>query len=149
MSLAATFSAALIGSFFSVEAIDGWYAELVKPAWNPPSYLFGPVWTLLYTLMAIAAYRIWMKREHVDAPTALYVYGVQLVLNALWSPLFFGAMSPATALADISLLFVMILLCMVYFFRIDRIATALLVPYLCWVGFATVLNAAILALNMS
>lgn len=140
--------AGAIGSVFTVSAIPAWYATLTKPALNPPSWVFGPVWTLLYILMGVAAFLVWQKGwERRDVKIALSVYGAQLALNALWSIVFFGLQSPGLALVNIALLFVSIIVTMVLFYKISRPAMWLLVPYIGWVSFASYLNYAIYVLN--
>jgi translocator protein len=143
--------AGIIGSVFSVSAIPNWYATLEKPALNPPSWVFGPVWVTLYTLMGVAAYLIWtaspeglMERR---IRTALTLFGVQLILNALWSIVFFGFENPGGAFAIIVLMFLAIAATIILFHRIRKVAGWLLVPYILWVSFATYLNYAIWVLN--
>jgi translocator protein len=135
--LAVCFSAAAFGSLFPP---GDWYADLAKPAWNPPAWIFGPVWTLLYTMMAVAAWRVWWRRGLGPARLALAVFMFQLVLNALWSALFFGLKMPGVALAHILLLLAAISLTIVLFRREDPLSVWLLVPYWLWVAFASVLN---------
>lgn len=142
ISLALVVAAALFGSQFMPGA---WYAGLAKPAWTPPDWLFGPAWTTLYLLMALAAWKVWIAVRRIDA--ALLLYLVQLVLNALWSWLFFGLQRPDLALANIVVLWLLILATLVLFWRRDRLAGVLMLPYLAWVGFATALNLAIWRLN--
>lgn len=140
--------AGIIGSLFTFSAIPTWYATLTKPELNPPSWIFGPVWTTLYLLMGVSAFLIWHKGwARRDVKIALSVYGVQLVLNALWSIVFFGMQSPGLALVNIALLFVSIVLTMILFYKISRPAMYLLIPYILWVSFASYLNYAIYALN--
>ena len=143
--LAAVGVVAAIGSLFMP---DAWYQALEKPSFNPPSAVFGPVWTTLYVLMAIAAWLVW--REPGPQPArrrALTLMITQLVLNALWSPLFFGAHAIGLALVDIVLLFVAVVLTTIAFARVRGLAAVLMVPYIAWVGFASVLNASIWFLN--
>lgn len=137
-------AAGLIGLFF-MGSIDSWYATLQQPAFSPPSWLFGPVWTILYALMGIAAYLVWRQGER--GKLALRLYWMQLVANAVWTPLFFGLHSLVWAFADILLLLVLILATTVAFARVSRAAALLMLPYLAWVCFASVLNFAIWALN--
>ncbi|MDQ5928028.1 MAG: hypothetical protein QG633_466 [Patescibacteria group bacterium] len=140
--------AGIIGSLFTFSAIPTWYATLTKPELNPPSWVFGPVWTTLYLLMGVSAFLIWQKGwARKDVKIALSVYGVQLVLNALWSIVFFGMQNPGLALVNIALLFVSIVATMVLFYKISRPAMYLLIPYILWVSFASYLNYAIYALN--
>jgi tryptophan-rich sensory protein len=138
-----------VGSAFTMPQIPGWYAELVKPALNPPSFVFGPVWTTLYLLMGIAAFRIFKKRDaHPQlARRALILYGVHLFVNLAWSLVFFGGQDPEMAVAVIALLWAMIVSLVLLFSRIDKPAALLLLPYLLWVSFASYLNIAIAILN--
>lgn len=140
--------AGVIGSFFTVSAVPAWYAGLVKPALNPPSWVFGPAWTTLYALMGISAFLIWKNGwGRKDVRTALGVFGVQLFLNAIWSIIFFGIQSPGWALVDIAALWLAIVWTMLVFYKISKPAASILVPYLLWVSFASYLNYSILALN--
>jgi translocator protein len=141
-------SAGLVGSFFTIPGIENWYSYLEKPSFNPPGWLFAPAWITLYTLMGIAAFFIWKKRKEVKAQDALFFYGAQLVLNALWSVIFFGLKSPSLAFLDIVFLWLLILATMVKFYRIEKAAGFLLVPYFLWVSFASVLNFFIWQLNL-
>ncbi len=148
ISLVLAFAAGTIGSYFTMPAIDSWYAGLVKPSFSPPNWIFGPVWTLLYALMAIAAWRVYEQGRHGALRTvSLLLYAVHLALNTAWSVVFFGWQSPFNGLIVIMLLLVSIFAIMVLFYRLDRIAGYLFVPYLFWVSFATLLNSAILQLN--
>jgi tryptophan-rich sensory protein len=140
--------AGIIGSVFTFDAIPGWYATLAKPDFSPPNWVFGPVWTTLYTLMGIAAYLIYRKGYgKKEIKMALTVFGGQLVLNALWSILFFGLQSPMMAFICIIILLAMILWCIRLFWSISKAAALLMVPYALWVSFATVLNYSIWMLN--
>lgn len=139
-----TYSASATAAFVST---GGWYAGLAKPAWNPPSWVFGPVWTVLYALMAIAAWRVWRYGGWAKQKVALSLFVVQWALNALWTPLFFGLHRPDWALAEILVLLLAILATVRASWRVDRIAGALLIPYAAWVAFATVLNWTIWRLN--
>lgn len=142
-------AAGAIGSVFTVTSLDSWYANLVKPSFNPPGWVFGPVWTFLYTLMGIAAWLVW-KRGSLSSPSvraALSLFFLQLVLNALWSVLFFGLKSPLLALVDIVALLAAIAATIVVFRPISPAAAWLMTPYLAWVAFAAILNAAIWRLN--
>jgi tryptophan-rich sensory protein len=137
---------ALVG-LTSASGDTEWYRSLVKPAWNPPSWVFGPVWTTLYGMMAVAAWRIW-KRGGWEAQTpALRLFLLQLALNFSWSYLFFAFQQIELALVDIVVMWVLIALTIRAFARIDRPAAWLLAPYLAWVTYATTLNAAIAILN--
>ena len=147
-SLAVVMAAGAVGSLATAKTIPTWYRGLAKPSFNPPEWLFGPAWTLLYLLMAVAAFLVW--KQGFGAPgvkLALAVFLVQLVLNALWSVFFFGLRSPLAGLVDIVVLWLAILATIVFFFRISLPAGILLLPYIAWVSFAAVLNAAILRLN--
>lgn len=145
--LLATLSAGAIGGLATASSVQSWYPTLAKPAWNPPSWLFGPVWTTLYVLMAIAAWRVWRLAAQRGRTTALRWFWVQLGLNAAWSFLFFGLRSPGLALLEIVPLLGAILVTLVHFARLDRVAAALWLPYVAWVSFATVLNATLWWLN--
>ena len=148
ISLALAYAAALIGSLFTVDAIDTWYATLARPLLSPPNWIFGPVWTTLYAFMAIAAWRIYERRSaHPAATRLLGIYLAHLAVNTLWSIVFFGMQNPLLALLIIGVLWGLIFFLMLRFYRIDRTAAYLFMPYLAWVTFATYLNAAIVALN--
>ncbi len=134
----------VIGLFFKPGL---WYAALDKPAFNPPAWLFAPVWTVLYVAMGVAAWRIWCLPASTERKLALRLFGVQLILNAAWSPVFFGAHSLAGGLAVIVLMWFAIAATIQRFHPLDKPAAWLLAPYLAWVSFATLLNVALLALN--
>lgn len=142
--LVLSFSAAAIGGFFLPGA---WYAALQKPAWNPPNWIFGPVWTALYATMAIAAWLVWKRGGFAGQRVALSFFLAQLLFNALWSPLFFGLRHPALAFVDIVLLWLALLGTVVVFWKARPIAGMLLLPYLAWVTFAGALNFALWQLN--
>lgn len=131
----------------TVESITTWYAGLNKPFFNPPNYLFGPVWTLLYTLMGVSLFLVLREGPHPLRSKAIIIFSVQLALNAAWSFLFFYFQSPGWALIEIGLMWICILYMIFMFGRIKRIAGLLQIPYLLWVSFATLLNAAIYYLN--
>lgn len=143
------FSAALIGSLFTTNhAISNWYANLNRPSFNPPDWLFAPVWTTLYALMAVAAFLVWQKGLKNNAVRiALAFFLLQLFLNALWTPLFFGAKMVLLALVEIVLLWLAILVTIFTFARVSTLAACLLLPYIAWTSFAAILNAAIYLLN--
>ena len=126
---------------------DEWYAQLAKPTWNPPSWIFAPVWTLLYICMAVAAWLVWRKKGLLEASTPITLWIVQLGLNSVWTWFFFGMHSPGVAFADIVILWVAIAATLVAFWRVSAAAGALLVPYLAWVSFAAVLNFTIWSMN--
>lgn len=141
-----TFIAAAIGGAASSNP-GSFYTQLVLPEWAPPSSWFGPVWTVLYALMGIAAWLVWRADGFREARGALTLFLVQLALNALWSWLFFGWHRGALAFADILLLWVLIIATLIAFWRVRVLAGALLVPYLLWVSFASALNYAVWQLN--
>jgi benzodiazapine receptor len=148
LSGAVVFVAATIGNLATMPAIPTWYAGLVKPSFNPPNWLFGPVWGLLYAMMAVAFWRILrLPAPTPDRSAAILVFLVQMALNTLWSVAFFGAQSPPLGLAVIALLWLAIAATIALFARLDRVAAWLLVPYLGWVSFAALLNGAIWRLN--
>ncbi len=141
-------SAGAVGSLFTIPAIPEWYAHLQKPSFSPPNWVFAPVWTTLFTLMALAAWQVWMKGlKEPLVRTALASFLAQLALNSLWSFLFFGLRSPFYALLEIFVLWSMILVTILQFLRISKTATLLLAPYLLWVSFACSLNLGIFLLN--
>lgn len=138
------FTAAFPAAFFPP---GEWYLSLNKPSWNPPSYLFGPVWSSLYVLIGIAGWRVWSARKQAWAQPVMMLWWLQWVLNATWSLLFFGMKSPAIALLEILILWTSIVAFMVGTRKNDPWAAGLFAPYLLWVSFATVLNATIWYLN--
>lgn len=137
--LAVTFVAGGTGAIASVDAAN-FYAQLSKPAWAPPAGVFGPVWTTLYALMGVAAWLVWRQRESPGRNGALLLFTVQLVVNALWSWLFFAWRQGALAFVEVLVLLALIAGTLVAFWRVRRLAAALLVPYIGWVGFASVLT---------
>jgi translocator protein len=130
-----------IAGLLTAQSLPTWFPSLVKPSFNPPSWLFAPVWTTLYIMLAVAAWLVWLRKG------SLVLFYVQLALNFAWSLLFFGLHSPAMALVDIVAMWVAILLTLLAFWKVDRRAGWLMVPYLAWVSFAGVLNASIWWLN--
>lgn len=128
-------------------AVDGWYAGLLKPAWNPPAWVFGPVWTSLYVLMAVAAWLVWREGGWKAQGQALVLFLLQWLLNALWTPLFFGMHSPGLAFAEIVTLWLALAATLKSFWRVRKSAGILLVPYLAWVSLAAALNFTIWRLN--
>lgn len=134
------------GSFFTVPEVSGWYAALQKPALNPPAWIFGPVWTTLYFLMGISLWLVW-KSDAVKKGMAMRLFAMQLALNAIWSPIFFGAHATGGALAVMVLLWAAIGATILAFRRISAVAAWLLVPYILWVSFAGYLNYSIWMLN--
>ncbi|MGO4717732.1 TspO/MBR family protein [Stenotrophomonas sp. 2MCAF14_2] len=141
-----TFLAAALGARASISAAD-FYASLTLPAWAPPASMFGPVWTVLYALMALAAWLVWRQGGWRAAAPALALYLLQLALNVLWSWLFFGWKQGALAFADIALLLALIVATIVAFHRVRPAAAWLLLPYLAWVTFASALNYAVWQAN--
>lgn len=137
----------LIGGRATLPEIPGWYAGLTKPSWTPTNWLFGPVWTVLYILMAVAAWLIWRRRRQVAVQAALAMWTVQLALNLAWSLLFFAAHQIELALVDIVLLLCAIAGTILLFWPVRPLAGALLLPYLTWSVYAATLNAGIFALN--
>lgn len=142
--LALVFSASATAAFVST---DGWYSELTKPVWNPPNWIFGPTWTILYVLMAVAAWQVWQCGGWQQQRVALGLFILQWALNALWTPLFFGLHQPGLALAEIIVLLLAILATLRAFWTVDRLAGKLLLPYALWVAFASVLNFTIWRMN--
>ena len=147
LALLICFAASFIGNAFTMPNL-GWYATLEKPGFTPPNGIFPIVWTILFALMAVSAWLVWRKPADAgDKKTALTWFGIQLALNVLWPFAFFQMQSPIAGLAVILWLLVAIVLTMVFFDRVSRIAALLLIPYLLWVGFAAGLNFAVWALN--
>ena len=147
--LTLSFSAAAIGSAATIPNLSPWYAELRKPSWIPPSWLFGPVWTVLYIMMAVAAWLVWkQRRTHPDeVRRALGCFVFQLGLNAAWSWMFFGLHQTGLAFGEILSLWLMIAATILTYVKVSRTAALLMLPYLFWVTFAAVLNGAIHRLN--
>ena len=145
--LVVCFAAAGIGGAVTTPKIATWYAALAKPSWNPPNWIFGPVWSVLYLCMAIAAWLVWRQGGLAGAATPLALFAVQLVLNLAWSWLFFVFENPGLAFVDIVLLWAAIATTMVAFWFRSAIAGILFVPYLAWVSFAAVLNFVVWRLN--
>ncbi len=149
VSVTVCFAVAALGSLYTNPSIDNWYAALAKPSWNPPNWIFGPVWTVLYLMMAIAGWLVWRRRGSITgAAFPLAVFAIQLLLNALWSYLFFGLHRPGLAFAEIVLLWAAILATLLAFRRVIPLAGWLLLPYLLWVTFAAFLNFTIWRLNL-
>lgn len=151
--LGIAFGVAALGSIATFQNVQGWYAEADKAFWTPPNIVFGPVWTVLYTLMSVAAWLVWRRPASPARRRALGLYVVQLALNAVWTPVFFG-LYPVIgitalwiALVIIVALDVMVLATMIWFWRVRRVAAVLLIPYWAWVLYATTLNAAIAIMN--
>jgi tryptophan-rich sensory protein len=145
--LVVCFAAAGIGGAVTTPKIGTWYATLVKPSWNPPNWIFGPVWSALYCCMAVAGWLVWREQGFVGAKLPLGLFAVQLALNVLWSCIFFGLETPGFAFVEVLLLWAAIAATMVTFWQRSMIAGLLFVPYLAWVSFASILNFAIWRLN--
>lgn len=147
--------AGIIGSVFTAPSITGWYAGIVKPAINPPAWIFGPVWTILYILMGISLFLIWKQHSHILKNVrmlrvwrwGIFLFFLQLILNTLWSIIFFGLHSPGGALVEIVFLWLAILATIIAFTKISRPAAWLLLPYILWISFAIYLNYTIWILN--
>lgn len=138
---------AVIGAALTATSVTSWYTHINKPSWTPPNWLFGPVWTTLYLMMAIAAWLVWQQNK-ASREIALKLFGIQLFLNLIWSGLFFTLQNPEIAFFEITVLWLAILATLVAFLRIKLVAGLLLVPYLLWVSYATALNFAIWRLNL-
>jgi tryptophan-rich sensory protein len=137
-----------LSGFATASGVQEWYPSLTKPPFNPPAWVFGPVWTLLYIMMGVAAYLVWQKGwENEIVRVALALYLGQLVLNGLWSILFFGMQSPGLAFAEILVLWLAIAATIVWFWRVSPAAGILLLPYEAWVSFAALLNGSLWLLN--
>ena len=146
-SIIISFTAGAIGSFVTLPAIPTWYAELDKPFFSPPNWVFGPVWTILYLLMAIALWKIWIMPTKQNKKPAYIAFGVQLALNIAWSLVFFGLQLPWAAVLVIVALIAAIVVTIRLFWAQSRLAAYLLMPYLLWVLFATALNTGVAFLN--
>lgn len=138
----------IIGSIFTASTIQTWYVNLVKPSISPPNWVFGPIWTILYAFMGIAAFIVWKKGLHRnDVRIALCIFIVQLVLNVLWSVIFFGYQNPGGAFIEIIFLWLAVLVTTILFFNISKLSAWFLIPYIAWVSFAVYLNYLIWMLN--
>lgn len=140
-------AAMIAGAVVTTPNVTTWYKELTQPLWTPPPWLFGPVWTVLYIMMAVSAWLVWKRADASNARWPLMLFGIQLVLNIAWSWVFFGMKSPVLALIEILLLLFAIALTMIIFWKISRMASLLLAPYIVWVMFATSLNVGFWWLN--
>ncbi|HJX05972.1 MAG TPA: TspO/MBR family protein [Candidatus Nanoarchaeia archaeon] len=140
--------AGFIGSFFTITGPGSWYANIEKPSFNPPNWVFAPVWTALFILMGIALFLVWKQGfANPQVKTALLIFAVQFILNILWSAFFFGLKSPLLAFIEIIVLWAFILLTIINFYNLSKPAGFLLIPYILWVTFAAALNFAIFWLN--
>lgn len=142
-------SAGGLGAFATTSEIGTWYRTIEKPSWNPPDSVFGPVWTTLYLMMGFSAWLVWIKAARGQAAIPMGVFALQLILNTAWSFIFFGMHEMGWAFVEIIVLWVAIVATMLVFARVSRLASALLVPYLLWVSFASVLNFTIWRLNVA
>ena len=147
ISIAIPLGIGALGSLFTTPEIDGWFRTLQKPSWNPPDWVFGPVWTVLYVLMGIAFFLVWKADRQTGKSTAVTLYVIQLVLNLGWSFVFFNRHAIGWAVAEIAVLWLFILLTIFSFARFHKAAAWLLVPYISWVSFAAILNYTIWQLN--
>lgn len=137
-----------LGSFLTMDSVKTWYAELSKPSFNPPDWAFGVVWPILYVMMGISAFLIWNKGlNNKQVKKALGIFLLQLVLNGIWTPIFFGLHMMGFALVEIILLWLAIMATIISFRKISKPAAYLLIPYILWVSFAVILNAALWQLN--
>jgi benzodiazapine receptor len=149
ISIAVCEAIGLAATPFTISVIPTWYATLNKPSFSPPNWIFGPVWTILYLLMGVAAYLIWEKGlKNKKTKIALIYFLIQLVFNFFWSVFFFGLRQPLLAFIDIIFLWLAIVITMLKFYKLSKTAFYLLVPYLLWVSFATILNFSIVVLNI-
>lgn len=147
-SLIITQLAGIVGSFFTSPAIPGWFATLEKPFFNPPNWLFGPVWFLLYAMMGVSIYLIWEEvGKNKYTKKAMTLFWIHLFFNATWSIIFFGMQNLLLALVNIVIIWVFIIVLIKEFYSINRVSSYLLIPYLLWVSFATLLNYSIWQLN--
>lgn len=138
----------IIGAVFTASSVENWFILIEKPAFSPPPWVFSPVWTILYILMGISLYLVWEKGlQNPGVKSGILIFGIQLFLNLLWSLLFFGLKSPYYAFIEIILLWFAILLTILQFRKISKTASYLLIPYILWVSFASVLNYYIWILN--
>lgn len=138
--------AGMIGSFFTTPSIATWYASLIKPSFSPPNWVFAPVWTTLFILMGLSLYLVW-SRGLKKVKLEITIFGVQLILNIIWSVLFFGLRSPLYAFVEIIVLWLAILIIIIKFYKVSKNAAYLLIPYILWVSIASLLNYYILILN--
>ncbi|CAG0981434.1 MAG: tryptophan-rich sensory protein [Candidatus Methanoperedens sp.] len=147
-SIVICLTAGALGSFFTTPAISTWYATLIKPSIAPPNWVFFPVWTALFIMMGISLFLVWKKgfQDH-QVKAALSVFAIQLILNILWSAAFFGLRSPLAGLIEIVILWIVILVMILKFMRISKVAGLLLIPYILWVTFAAMINFLIWSLN--
>jgi len=137
-----------LGSFATMGSVTTWYADLSRPSFTPPDWTFGVVWPILYVMMGISAFLIWnMGFDKTEVKVALGIFGLQLILNGLWTPIFFGLHLIGLALVDIIMMWAAILMTIISFWKVSKPAALLLLPYIFWVSFAIVLNASLFILN--
>jgi len=148
LNLAITLSVGYLGSWFTLSSVKTWYVTINKPSFNPPDWIFPPVWTGIFILIAIAAYRIWQKKDQIQHfPRTVAVYLIQLILNLLWSFIFFYSRQIGVALFEIVVLLMVVIFNAWVFYKIDKPAGLLFIPYILWLSFATVLTYNIFVLN--
>jgi tryptophan-rich sensory protein len=147
VSIAVPLIVGFTASLFTITGVKSWYQSIRKPTWNPPDWVFAPVWTTLYVLMGIALFLIWRSQGKKQKRTAIILFIVQLIANFFWSFIFFDRHQIALALGEIIVLWLLVLLTIFYFARINKVAAWLLVPYVSWVTFAVILNFTIWQLN--
>ena len=147
LSLVISLSAGFLGALFTTPAVQSWYLTINRPVWIPPSWLFGPVWTSLFIMMGVALYLVWSTKMSNKVRISLKLFATQLVLNVLWSVLFFGLGNFWLAFGEILVLWIFILITIVSFGKVSKVASWLMVPYLLWVTFASYLNFTIANLN--
>ena len=136
-----------LGSFFTASSVDSWFTTINKPSFNPPGWIFAPVWTTIYILIGLSFYLVWRNNFGEARKKVISVYFMQLLFNLLWSVLFFGLKSPLLGLIDIIILLILIIANTIIFYKISKTAGYLLIPYLLWVSFASILNFSIFLLN--
>lgn len=147
ISIAIPLLIGFVGSIFTSMSVDTWYPLLKKPVFNPPNWIFGPVWTLLFILMGLSFYLVWQKGFGGKALLCIGIFALQLLFNFLWSLFFFGLRNPLLAFVDLTVLWILIWINLLVFFRIVKLSGYLLIPYLAWVTFAGILNYSIYVLN--
>jgi len=148
VSILIVFFAGAVGTVFTLKEITTWYVTLPKPAWTPPNWVFGPVWSFLYVLMGIALFLVWREGlDRRDVQIAITVFAVQLVINVVWSLVFFGTHNIAGGLIMVIILWISILINIIVFYRISKPAGLILVPYIIWVSIASYLNYSVFILN--
>ena len=148
LNIAIPIAIGAVGAWFTLQGVKTWYLTLNKPSFNPPNWIFGPVWTILYIIIGISAYLVWQKRNHIrHFPRTVAIYFIQLILNLLWSFIFFYAHRLEVALFEIIALLIVIMINARVFYKIDKTAGLLFIPYILWVSFATLLTYSIYSLN--